>query len=335
MFKNKKTKTLVFRRSKNYTHTVHTLKTFQKNFSKKLFKMAEKTRAYGYWTLNLFGGRVSIPVKFMMAIATSDEDKRIPLKQSFNGRPVRTIKVISVDDKGSDDNADKIIDVEDVERVVQSAEIEKAILKNGHLVKVSEFDGLEQLIAEHHNKKWKDRTIEVLGCYALDTLEPWSYNGRQFILCPGANSKEKAPSEANVKMFKCLQDYLKRSGPESKKYLHIRFSSNCATAQELGALYVDNKGLVRISGLVPEIDMNEVKFPTYETKVDDSMTSIFGQKMDKVYDATQAPASFVLTWFNYVRKSLEEQGVREKFVEKTVVNNPKVDASLMDTLMDI
>ena len=295
-----------------------------------------KSRAYMYSTINLFGGRMSIPVKFIMAVSTSDEEKRIPLKQSFQGRPVRTIKIVAKDDKGSEENQEKIVDVSDVERVVQFAEIEKAVLKNGHLVRVSEFEGLEELMEEHHNKKWKDRTVEVLGCYPLNTLGPMKFNGRQFVLCAGASSKEKAPSEANIKMFKCLQNYLqKEQNTEGKKYLHVRFSSNCATAQELGALYVDEEGQVRISGLIPEIDVNEVKYPSFDLKVDDQMTSVFAEKMNKVYDNQQPKASYVLTWFNYVRKALEDQGVREKFVEKTLVNNPKVDENLLDALMAI
>ena len=302
-------------------------------------KMSSKTRAYGYWTIQLFGSRVAIPCKFMKVDVSTDEEKRIPLKQTFSGRPVRTIKILATDDKGSDENPDKVVDVSDVERVIQFSEIEKAILKDGKFMKISEFNGLDVLMTEHHNKKWKDRNVEVIGCYPMNTLGPMRFNGRQFVLCPGASSKEKVPSDANIKLFKCLQDYLKKTyfleTGSCKKYLHVRFSSNCCTAQELGALYVDENGLMRISGLHADIDINEINFPVYDSKVDEQMLSVFGQKMEKVYDDKQKEPEYNLPWFDHVRKSLEEFGVREKFVEKKSVDNSVVNENLMDALMSL
>jgi len=286
------------------------------------------SRAYGYYKIELFSGRLVVPCKFMLATENSDEDKRIPLKQTFNGRPVRTIKVLAVDDKGSEENKEKIIEVADVERVIQFSEIEKAVLQNGRYVKICEFKGLAELMEEHNEKK-SDRSVEVVGCHPMSLMISQRFNGRQFVLCAGESSKP--PTEANIKVFKCLQDYLKNSN----KYLHIRFYTRCATAQEIGALFCDVDGNLRISGLLPDIDLKEINFPKYEATVDEAMTKMFAEKMSKVYNDQQEKPTYDLPWFSRIRKALELTGAIEKYVEKKVLISEKVNASLLDTLMDI
>jgi len=278
------------------------------------------SRAYGYWKLQLFGGKLVVPLKMYLA-NESEYSKKIPIVQGYEGQIVKTKKVVPKE------GLCEVLCVDDIDKIIEWTDTQDHMYENNVLKKLSEFNGLEELIEEHKNKK-KDRNMEVVAILDKEDIDPFMMNGRQFYCNVGSSSKEKVPPVDDIKIFNALLNYLE----ENNKYIHVRFHSSCTAAEEIGALY-NKDGVLCISGFYSNDDIRNTP-ATLKTDVDKKLMTSLTNKLDKYYDSFDRYSLFKLEWYSFYLKALSEKGFLKKSTIKKEKNYQENNTSNLIDILD-
>jgi len=279
------------------------------------------SRAYGYWKLQLFEGKLSVPLKLYLA-NESEYSKKIPIVQGYNGQVVKTKKVVPKE------GLSEILSIDDVDEIIEWTDVQDHMYdKDKVLKRLEEFDGLVELIEEHKNKK-KDRNMEVIAILDKEDIDPFMMNGRQFYCNVGSSSKEKIPPANDIKIYNTLMKFLE----ENNKYIHVRFHSSCSTAEELGALY-NKDGVLCISGFYSNNDIRTVPV-ILKTDVDDKLLETLSNKLGKFYNKFERSSLYKLEWYSFYLESLSEKGHLKKSIQKKEKNYQENNTSNLLDILD-
>ena len=280
---------------------------------------------YGYWSLQLFGGQIVLPIK-MLTSNKPDNDAKLPTVRGLDGKKTKQIYV-SVK-KGREG----VNTVKDIDEFVESwTELDTYLdTGNGSLKKFSEFPGLEELVAENERKK-KETDMEVLGIYDSNQISPKFFNGRQYYLRSGL-PKEKVVQPVNRQIYQCLSGYLE----ENDLYIVVRYFSR--SGEELGVIFSDNEYL-RLSGIYPSKNIRELS-PMEKISDDSSLIEMFYEKLDEFredQDEHNPEPILVLDWHEFYIESLKNKGIVREIVPKgkKVSNASPTGTSLLDMLKNI
>ena len=271
------------------------------------------SRTYGYFNLNLVDGKLILPLKFFLS---SQNETKLQTKQGFDGKLIKTIKVLPNNDSG------QINSIDDIEKIIQWNDVESYLPDSeGNLKKIQDFPGLSELIKKNKDKS-KDRDIEVLGIYKKQNM-PWKYfNGRQFHTTTGV-PKQKNSNIIHIQLYQCLSELLKNDF-----YMLIRFFTR--SGQELGAMYEDS-GYLKISGLRSDTDLKHLE-PLTTVKEDNQVKNLFNQKIsEKHLKNDDDKLVCELDWKIFYENALQEKGVYNTYIEK----KKKQETINGDTLMNM
>jgi hypothetical protein len=264
-------------------------------------------RAYGYWNLNLFDGKISLPLKFHLS--TEPDKPTSNLIYGYKGQKTQQLYVIPKELGKNIENIDDILEI------AHSKEY-----YNSEFKKISEIPELNSLLNEYKEKK-KCREIEVLAI--KEECPPLiRYNGKHYT-CIVGSPLSKVPSAPNLQIYQSLLEFL------SNKYMHIRYFNNCSTAQEIGVMYADN-GIIRISGLYADEFIRKTP-DVLGVPIQKEIKEIFSEKLNKFYTETSKVNIYELDWYNYYKHSLESNGV----VKKTIKKVEKCTHTNNDNLMNL
>jgi len=255
--------------------------------------------SYGYYKLNLFEGKIILHLKFYLEIKT---DEKIQTKQGYDGRLIKTVKVLPKE------GIDKITNINQIEKVIPWGKVGCYLYNSdGELKSINSFPGLKDLITKNKEKK-SEKDIEVLSFHTSNTIKLKCYNGRQFYTVSGKQG-EKTPNSNMLHLYGCLMKLLK----ETNMVILIRFFSR--SGQELGILHEEDDYL-RISGVYPDYSF---KGPGKQIKVDinNDFYNIFKFKIIKNYKEKVYKVELCkLDWVKYYNDAILNLGVSVSFKKK-------------------
>jgi hypothetical protein len=280
------------------------------------------SRAYGYFCLNLFDGKLSIPLKLCTSYPSEDSIRsNAPTKVGVDGRPLNRIFVLPK--KG----CEKTKKIEDIEKIIDWGEWETYLntgtVTKPELVPLSNYEGVAELL-EQDKERSKERDITSNGIYKMSKIKPNKYNGRHFHSYPHTDKCKDSEKFHNI--YRLLALYLKMH----ESFVLCTFFSK---GEELGALYEDN-GILKIAGLYSDNDLKPIgsilKFP-----ITKSLQNIVNEKFDKL--VKEDDPVFVLEWRDYVNQVLEFKGVigGKNVPKKKVINEEQLDKDLKDMFLDL
>ena len=267
-------------------------------------------RAYGYYELNLFDGKITLPLKFCASYA-SNLAATAPTKTGLEGRATNRIYILA---KPGTKKVEKIDQIEKIipwntwETYINAGTTTKPVLKP-----LSDFPGLEELL-EQNKERSKEREIDSDGFYELSSLKPWNYTGRHFHTYP--HKAKVKDSEQYHMIYNILGQYLE----ENQVFLKITFFGQ---GEELGALYYDpDSKCIRIAGLHANSDLKPVK-SMLEPSIKESFKNVAFEKFNKL--KIEGKPSLALEWRDFVKSSLEAKGVFKKVALKKKAKESSAD----------
>ncbi len=268
-------------------------------------------RTYGYFTLLLFEGMVKLPLQFDTCYPGEDKLRATaPTKCGVRGRTMNKIMVLR-----KKDDIEQIIEWGEWETYLNRGTATKPILEP-----LDNFPGLADLI-EQDKARSKDRHITCHGIFSMTEIKPLQYNGRHFYTYPQSASCKDSALFHNI--YKLLALYLK---------LHNCFvlCTFFSKGEELGALH-EVDGILCMTGLNADSDLKPAKsIQKYKvTKVTKGQQILAYEKYDKLRQDERP--SFILTWRDYVRDSLEKKGVLKKKPKQShILNSDETTDDLID-----
>ena len=281
-------------------------------------RIAKKDRAYGYWKLGLLDGKIILPLKL---VSGSDSYERLTTKVGYNGRPIKQIRVTTVE------GVERPERVEDIEEIAPWNGDGLYLEEDGQLVPLSEYDGLEDLLEEDKEKR-KERYMEVLGLYDYRDFNPKYFNDRQFYAIPGSGGKHGDASQVEMEMYQYLIEFLN----QFDKVLLVKYFS--AKGQELGLMYPESDYL-RLTGLS---SAKSIKHPGEILKVSENSGTqkLFSEKLRKFYkDQGSSDDALVLDWKDHYNDSLEAHGLLKRGLRKVKKVKEVPGEDLMNMLQNL
>jgi hypothetical protein len=271
--------------------------------------------AYGYYSLQLFQGNVSLPLKLCLSYPTLKTN--VSTKCGIDKRPVNRVYVLAKKE------CNKIKTTNDIEKVVEWDDLEtyfnNGTSLNPDLVSLDKFPGVKELL-DQNKLRTKERDIEIKGIYPLIKLVPRNYNGKHYHSYPYTQKDKEDEKSHNI--YRLLAVYLKLH----ESFVLCTFFSR--SGEEIGALYEED-GILKLAGLYADIDLKQITtiktFPI--TKV---LQKLVNGKFDKLKKEDEP--NFVLEWRQYMFDTLECKGVRKdkKTFTKKNVNEIQLDKDLKD-----
>ncbi len=280
-------------------------------------------RAYGYFSLQLFDGAITLPLKLCTSYPGEEAMRsNVLTRTGVDGRPTNRIFVLAKE------GCSKIKDVKDIEKVLEWGEWETYLnvgtVTKPELESLDKYEGVAELLAQDKERS-KERDIESNGVYPMSKLKPKNYNGRHFHLYP--HTEKDKTNEKWHNIYRLLALYLK----EKESFLLITFFSK---GEELGALYEED-GVLKIAGLYANKDLKPIA-PIIKFQITKGLQRIVNEKFDKL-EQSDDPA-LVLEWTEYVRETLEAKGitkVRKIIPKKKVVNEEELDKDLKEMFAEL
>jgi len=264
-------------------------------------------RAYGYYVLDLFDGKIELPLKLCMSYP--GENYSGLTRTGVGGVPTKRIYVLPKKD------ITEVKNIEDIDRILEFGHWE-TYLNIGTATKpilesLDKYEGVKELLEEDKMKS-KERSIQVLGIYKKSGLKPINYNGRHFHTYP-QTEKDKI-NEQWHNIYRLLALYLEES---------FILCSFFGKGEELGALYND-EGVLRISGLHASKGLKPV-LPIVKFQITKGLQRLVNEKFDKMIE--DGPVPLVLEWSDYVQDVLNSKGLgkgsRGPLGKKKVIDEDK------------
>ena len=224
---------------------------------------------------------------------STEDHELIKTNQYYNGSVVKTVKAVPKE------GLLEVKCVDDIKEIIPWGDVQQYIDDgSGKMVPIPE--NIKAILDEHEEKK-KDKNIEIIGLYNKSELPFSRFNGRLFSVIQGA-PKEKIPTKKNLEIYQYIINSL-----GNDKFFLISFFTRSSTAQELGALYVENN-MLKISGLYPDISFRKPP-DVINVDINNEISNTFSDKINKFYFKTRP--SFILSWFNYVLESIQEKNPKK------------------------